>query len=43
VAFRAVYVPRGRHVVAFRYRPSGFDLGLAFSGLGLLPAVVLLA
>jgi hypothetical protein len=43
VAFRAVSVPRGRHVVVFGYRPSEFDLGLAVSGIGLLPAVVLLA
>ncbi|HMB04827.1 MAG TPA: YfhO family protein [Isosphaeraceae bacterium] len=43
VAFRAVYVPRGRHGVVFRYRPSGLDLGLAVSGFGLLPAIVLLA
>jgi hypothetical protein len=42
VAFRAVYVPKGRHVVVFRYSPAGFDRGLAISGAGLLLALGLL-
>jgi hypothetical protein len=42
VAFRAVYVPRGRHVVIFRYRPAGFVRGLVISGVGLVLVVGLL-
>jgi hypothetical protein len=42
VAFRAVYVPKGRHVVIFRYRPAGFGPGLALSAGGLLLATGLL-
>ena len=40
ITFRAVFVPAGRHVVVFRYRPAGFVLGLALSSCGLLIAVV---
>ena len=43
VAFRAVYLPPGRHSVAFRYRPAGWDLGLAISGLGVLAIAFCLA
>lgn len=39
VAFRAVYVEKGRHVVEFRYRPAGFVLGAAVSGVGILIAL----
>ena len=28
VAFRAVYVPSGKHTLVFRYSPAGFKLGL---------------
>ncbi len=39
IAFRAVFVPRGRHTLVFRYRPAGFDRGLAITACGL--AIVL--
>jgi hypothetical protein len=32
VAFRAVPIPAGRHVVRFEYSPPGWELGLAISG-----------
>ncbi|MBV8228557.1 MAG: YfhO family protein [Planctomycetaceae bacterium] len=35
IAFRAVFVPQGRHLVVFTYRPAGFLTGLAVTGLGL--------
>jgi hypothetical protein len=35
VAFRAVYVPQGKHTVTFTYRPAGFERGLAITGLGI--------
>ena len=41
VAFRAVYLPGGKHTVVFTYRPAGFDLGLGLSGCGILLALVL--
>jgi hypothetical protein len=41
VLFRAVQVPPGRHVVAFRYRPAPVYAGLAASGAGVLAALVL--
>jgi hypothetical protein len=40
VAFRAVYLPPGKHTVLFTYRPAGFELGLALSGCGILLAIV---
>jgi hypothetical protein len=43
ITFRAVFVPRGPHTVVFRYRPAGFDRGLAITAAGLLIAVVALA
>ena len=42
VAFRAVYVDKGRHTIEFRYRPAGFLLGLVISMAGVLIAVGLL-
>ncbi len=36
IAFRAVYVPAGRHSIIFRYRPAGFDLGLTITGISAL-------
>ncbi|HET6897170.1 MAG TPA: YfhO family protein, partial [Vicinamibacteria bacterium] len=42
VAFRAVAVPPGRHVVTFRYRPRAVGVGLAVSALALVAVAVLL-
>lgn len=42
VAFRAVFVEKGRHTVEFRYRPAGFALGSAISLCGALIALGLL-
>ena len=39
LAFRAVPVPAGRHVVDQRYRPPAITRGLVLSGLGLLAAL----
>ena len=36
LAFRAVYLPQGKHTVVFTYRPAGFVLGLGLSGFGML-------
>ena len=36
VAFRAVYLTKGRHTVVFTYRPAGFVPGLALSACGIL-------
>jgi hypothetical protein len=41
VAFRAVFLPAGAHTVVFRYRPAGFEPGLALSGCGILLAMAL--
>ena len=35
IAFRAVYLPQGRHQVVFTYRPAGIELGLALTACGL--------
>jgi hypothetical protein len=43
IAFRAVFVPQGRHTVVFRYRPAGFDRGLMITAAGLLIVVAGLA
>ncbi|MDT8435305.1 MAG: hypothetical protein RRA92_00995 [Gemmatimonadota bacterium] len=42
VAFRAVVVPEGRHVVRFRYAPDEFRLGFTLTGLGLAAALAVL-
>ena len=36
VAFRAVYLPKGKHTVVFTYRPAGFALGLVLTVLGVV-------
>jgi hypothetical protein len=36
IAFRAVYAPRGEHIIIFTYIPAGFQLGLAVSICGAL-------
>src|SRR5262249_665912 len=41
VAFRAVYLAGGHHVVVFAYRPAGFALGLVLSIGGIVLALVL--
>jgi hypothetical protein len=41
VAFRAVYLPQGKHSVVFSYRPAGFTLGLWLSGCGIVLALLL--
>jgi len=42
VAFRAVYLPSGKHRVAFGYRPAGFAAGLALSAVGAIVGAALL-
>jgi hypothetical protein len=41
IAFRAVFVPQGRHTVIFAYRPAGFELGLGFTGCGIALGLLL--
>jgi hypothetical protein len=41
LAFRAVFLPAGKHTVEFRYSPAGFALGGALSGCGILLGLVL--
>ncbi len=41
IAFRAVALKPGKHRVDFRYRPAGFNAGLALSLVGCTVAVVL--
>jgi hypothetical protein len=36
-----VFLPTGAHTVVFSYRPAGFDLGLSFSGCGIVLALLL--
>jgi uncharacterized membrane protein YfhO len=43
VAFRAVAVPAGRHVVEHLYRPRSVRGGLAVSAVALLAAAVVMA
>jgi Bacterial membrane protein YfhO len=38
-AFRAVYLPQGKHTVVFEYSPAGFNLGLSISVCGILLAL----
>jgi Bacterial membrane protein YfhO len=40
-AFRAVFLPRGKHSVVFQYSPAGFKLGLVISLCGMLAGLVL--
>jgi hypothetical protein len=40
VAFRAVSVPRGRHLIEYRYRPWSVSVGLAISVTALLTVLV---
>ena len=42
LTFRAVYLPAGNHTVVFRYRPAGFETGLAISLAGLAAALALI-
>jgi hypothetical protein len=39
ITFRAVFVPRGKHTLVFRYRPAGFDRGLMITACGLAIAL----
>lgn len=41
-AFRAVQLPAGNHIVAFRYRPMSFVLGTWISGISLCLLIVIL-
>ena len=36
MGFMGVAVPKGRHEVAFRFRPRSFSVGLGFSIIGLI-------
>jgi len=38
-AFRAVFVPKGRHLVEFIYRPKSFYYGLKISSIGFLALI----
>jgi hypothetical protein len=40
-AFRAVYLPEGKHTVVFEYVPAGFRLGLSISLCGIPLAILL--
>ena len=40
VAFRAVYLPPGKHTVVFSYRPAGFELGFALSVCGIVIGLI---
>jgi uncharacterized membrane protein YfhO len=40
-AYRAVFVPAGRHRVAFAYSPRSFSMGAGLTVLGLIAAVLL--
>jgi Bacterial membrane protein YfhO len=40
-AFRAVFLPKGKHLVTFQYSPAGFKLGLVISLCGMLAGLVL--
>jgi len=41
--FRAVWVPPGRHIVEFRYRPASFTVGCLVSALSLVVLAILFA
>jgi len=42
-AFRAIYLPKGKHQVQFIYTPAGFKLGLAVTITGLILTLAVLA
>src|SRR5262249_15063435 len=41
VAFRAVFLSKGRHTVEFTYRPAGLEQGLALTACGVALALLL--
>jgi len=41
VAFRAVFLPQGKHTVVFTYRPAGFDMGLRLTLFGIAVGLML--
>jgi len=41
-AFRAIYLPKGKHLVQFVYTPAGFELGLAITATGLVLVLAVL-
>ncbi len=42
IAFRAVYLAKGKHHIVFRYEPAGFYPGLILSGVGGFCSLILL-
>ncbi len=43
IAFRAVYLPAGRHEIVFTYTPSGFRTGLVLTVFGTMLALICIA
>jgi hypothetical protein len=41
LAFRAVFIPEGKHAILFSYSPAGFALGSGLTGGGILLGIVL--